>query len=585
LDDVAGRYLRNERGRGYIFDLEEGAALANSPVWTEQVDLVRVVVEEQEQTGESEQIALPAARAALSSVTHPSSKAGQLVNVIRQHKLNVLATLAFVSVAAAGVAYFTRSANRGQPIRSVAVLPFANESGDPNLEYLSDGLSESLIDRLSELPGVKVIARSSSFKYKGQEVDPREAARALGVEALLTGRVAQRGDDLQVRAELVDARTGTQIWGEQYSRRAADIQGVQEEIARVVSEKLRLRLSGTQAQHLARRATENTQAQHLARRATENTQAYQFYLNGLFHFRQDGVENASRALDYFNQAVAMDPDFALAWAGVARVHLAFANNSWQDPKEANAKAKAAAQTAVRLDDALPEARIVLAILKQNEWDWAGAEREFKRAVELNPSLVEACHRYADYLSMMGRHEEALAENKRAQELDPLRPGLRRREAWSLFHAGRSDEALELMRQTVNLEPPNAGVHRMLGFMYEGKGMYEEAVAEHQKANSMEAETTGNLCYLGWALAGAGRRKEAQVIVDRLKAAKEYVSPAELGALYAMLGDKEGAIALLEKAYAAHDLQLQFLKIARQYDGLRSDPRFQDLVRRVGLPES
>jgi len=303
---------------------------------------------------------------------------------------------------------------------------------------------------------VKVIARSSSFKYKGQEVDPREAARALGVEALLTGRVAQRGDDLQVRAELVDARTGTQIWGEQYSRRAADIQGVQEEIARVVSEKLRLRLSGTQAQHLARRAT-------------ENTPAYQFYLNGLFHFRQDGVENASRALDYFNQAVAMDPDFALAWAGVARVHLAFANNSWQDPKEANAKAKAAAQTAVRLDDALPEARIVLAILKQNEWDWAGAEREFKRAVELNPSLVEACHRYADYLSMMGRHEEALAENKRAQELDPLRPGLRRREAWSLFHAGRSDEALEQMRQTVNLEPPNAGCTECLASCTRGRG--------------------------------------------------------------------------------------------------------------------
>ena len=572
LDDVAGRYLRNERGRGYIFDLEEGAALANSPVWTEQVDLVRVVVEEQEQTGESEQIALPAARAALSSVTHPSSKAGQLVNVIRQHKLNVLATLAFVSVAAAGVAYFTRSANRGQPIRSVAVLPFANESGDPNLEYLSDGLSESLIDRLSELPGVKVIARSSSFKYKGQEVDPREAARALGVEALLTGRVAQRGDDLQVRAELVDARTGTQIWGEQYSRRAADIQGVQEEIARVVSEKLRLRLSGTQAQHLARRAT-------------ENTQAYQFYLNGLFHFRQGGVENVRHALDYFQQAVAMDPDFGLAWAAVAKVHIAFAANSWLDPKEANAKAKLAVQNALRLDETLPEAHVVLAIIKQHEWDWAGAEREFRRALELNPSLIEAHNRYADYLSIMERHEEALAEIKRAQELDPLQIQLKRREAYLLNIARRYDEALELMQEAIKAELPRVVTPRSLAFIYEMKGMYEEAIAQHQKVNSIEGETTGGLCYLGYALAAAGKKEEVEVILDKLNTTKEYVSPTELAALYAVLGDNDRAFALLEKAYAAHDLQLQYLKIEPHFDSLRSDPRFQDLVRRVGLPES
>ena len=301
----------------------------------------------------------------------------------------------------------------------------------------------------------------------------------------------------------------------------------------------------------------------------------------MFYSRQFGVENARRALDYFNQAVAVDPDFALAWAGVARVHLHFAGNSWLDPKAANAKAKAAAQRALELDEALPEAHTALALLKQHEWDWAGAEREYRRAIELNPSLVEAHERYTDYLSVMERHEEALAEIRRAQELDPLRIGLRRREAWVLHLARRYDEAQELMQQTIKAEPLPGGSH-LLGFMYEGRGMYEQAIAEHQKVINMSGEGTGALCYVGWALAQAGRRKEAQAILDKLNTTKEYVSPAELAALYALLGDKEGAITLLEKAYAAHDLQLQSLKIATQYDSLSSDPRFQDLVRRVGL---
>jgi tetratricopeptide (TPR) repeat protein len=267
---------------------------------------------------------------------------------------------------------------------------------------------------------------------------------------------------------------------------------------------------------------------------------------------------------------------------LARVHLHFAGNSWLDPKEANARAKAAALNALRLDETLPEAHTALALMKQHEWDWAGAEREYKRAIELNPSLVEAHDRYADYLSVMERHDEALAEIRRAQELDPLQIRLRSREAFLLYLARRYDEALELM-QTLKLEPTGAGAHFGLGYMYEGMGMYEEAIAHHQKTINMGGETTGGLCYLGWALAGAGRRREAQAILDKLKTTKEYVSPAELAALYALLGDKEGAIAQLEKAYAAHDLQLQYLKVATQYDSLRSDPRFQDLVRRVGLP--
>jgi TolB-like protein/DNA-binding winged helix-turn-helix (wHTH) protein len=575
-------YVRNVRGRGYIFDPDAGGGkkLEAGAIWTEQVELLRVVVEDEDETGHSDDTeqttAQPAGLMARSSTptaqaedraAHKASSAEYVVGGAKRHKRAAVIALAALAFAAAAVLYFTRSASRPPPIRSVAVLPFVNGSGDPDLEYLSDGLSENLIDRLSQLPGVKVIARSSSFKYKGQEVDPREAARALGVEATVTGRVVQRGDDLQIRAELVDTRDGTQVWGEQYSRRAADIQAVQEEITRTISEKLRLRLGGTQEQQLTKRAT-------------ENSQAYQFYLNGLFHLRKDGIENTKRALDYFHQAVTLDPNFALAWAGVARVHLHFAGNSWLDPKEAHANAKAAAQRALDLDETLPETHTVLAILKQHEWDWAGAEREFKRAIELNPNLVEAKIWYSRYLSIMERHAEALAEIRRAQELDPLQVGLQLKEAWALHFARHYDEAIEL-HQSIKTEPGTA--HLGLGFMYEAKGMYEQAINEFQKAISIDGETTGTLCYLGSALALSGRRREAQAILARLKTTKEYVSPAELAVLYISLGDKEGGLAMLEKAYAAHDLQLQYLKVDSHYDSLRSDPRFAELVRRVGLP--
>ena len=566
LGEGGDLYLRTERGRGYIFELPEGQ-------WSEQTDVVKVVIEEEETDGPEgvRQAVLPSAtRGTLGGIARPTPRAGQLFSVIRRHKLAAAAALAALALIAVWVVYFTRFASRGQPVGSVAVLPFANASGDPTLDYLSDGLSESLIDRLSQLPDVKVIARGSSFKYKGREVDPREAARELGVDALVVGRVVRRGEDLQVRAELVDAREGTQVWGEQYSRRSADIQAVQEEMAHAISERLRPQLSGEQVRRLTRRAT-------------ADSQAYQFYLNGLFHYRRYGIQNTRKALDYFNQAVATDPDFALAWAGVAQAHLMFAGGSWLDPKEANANAKAAAQRALELDETLADAHVQMALIEQHEWDWAGAEREYRRAIELNPSLVEARFWYARYLSTMGRHAEALAEIRRAQELDPLQIRLRRQEAWLLHLARRSDEALRLMQQTFKLEPPTPIAHSNLAFSYEGNGMYEEAVAEHRKANNMFGETTGGLTYLGCALAGAGRRSEAQAIRDRLKATEEYVSPEELAGLYAMLGDKEGALAELEKAYATHDLQLQVLKIDLHLDSLRSDPRFQDLVRRVGLP--
>ena len=430
-------------------------------------------------------------------------------------------------------------------------------------------MTESLNNSLWQLSQLKVIARDSSFQYKGKDASSQEVSQALAVHAIVLGRVLQRDDTLVMSVELIDARDKTQVWGERYTRRATDIQSVQEEITRTISEKLRAKLTGKQELQITKRAT-------------ENAQAYELYLTGLFYFRKPGTEGIRKSLDYFNQAVALDPKFALAWVEVSRVNRFFAGNSLLDPKEALPRAKAAVQKALDSDETLAEGHVELAGTKKDEWDWAGAEREFKRAIELNSNLAEAHNKYSSYLSAMGRHTEALAENKRAQELDPLRIGLRGNEAAALSLARRYDEAVEKVKQYMDLNPGHGQPHIMLGFMYEGKGMYEQAINEFQKGISIIGETTSNQIYLGYALAMSGKKKEARALFEKLKKSKEYVSPSELAYLDIGLGDKEGAIIRLEKAYAAHDPQLQHLKIDPHYDGLRSDPRFQDLVRRVGL---
>ena len=345
---------------------------------------------------------------------HTTSSAQYIVEGVKRHKSGavLVASALVVAIAALGYFLFVRSAKAS--INSVAVMPFVNVSKDPNTEYLSDGISESLINDLSQLSQLKVIARSSTFRYKGKEIDPEEVAKTLGVGAIVTGRVIQRGDDLQVSVELVNAQDKTQMWGEQYNRRATDLQAVQAEIARTVSEKLRLRLTGAQEQQLAKQAT-------------QNPQAYQLYLNGLFYHRKGNIENYKKALDYYTQAVALDPKFALAYASMPAPYLNL-TASGADPTELLAKGRAAAQKALELDDSLAEAHSGLALIKQYEWDWSGAENEFKRAIELNPNLAAAHANYARYLSRMGRTAEALAENKRAQELDPLRISLKSGEA-------------------------------------------------------------------------------------------------------------------------------------------------------------
>jgi TolB-like protein/DNA-binding winged helix-turn-helix (wHTH) protein/lipoprotein NlpI len=577
-------YVRNVRGRGYIFDPDvgqNGTSMQSRPEPNDSNGSLRPNTRSGQATSgevnhEKMQVSnflrsgqhLQSEPNGISEVRTPE-RATTLVSSVERHKLAALLVSAFVIFGVAAVVYYKYSISHSAGIASIAVLPFSNATGDQNLEYFSDGLSETLIDRLSQLPGVKVISRSSSFKYKGKEADPAEVAASLGVEAVVMGKVVRRGADLQVKVDFVNAREGTQIWGAQYSRPAGDVQAVQEEIARAISEKLSLRLSGEQTQQLTKHAT-------------QNSQAYQLYLGGLFYRRQGGLQNARKALDYYSQALALDQNFALAWTGVAEVHFYFANDGFANQKDALATAQVAAEKALTLDDSLAEAHLVQAELKKAQWQWSEADREFKRAIQLNPNSVEAHHWYARYLSPMGRHTEALAEYRRAQELDPLRMSLRSAEAIALCLAGRCDEAVERLQQAIQIEPGSGGRHISLGIVYQAKGMYNEAIDQFERALELGQEMTFRQIALGYSLAMSGKRSEAQAILERLKVSKNYVSPAELAILYVGLGDKHNAIASLEKAYADRDLQLQYLKVVPEYDPLRSDPRFQELVRRVGL---
>jgi TolB-like protein/DNA-binding winged helix-turn-helix (wHTH) protein/Flp pilus assembly protein TadD len=477
-----------------------------------------------------------------------------------------VAGLAVVAAVVAG-AYLTRGGK--PPIASVAVLPFANAGDDPNVEYLSDGIAENLINNLSQLPQLKVIARSSAFEFKGREVDPEEVARAVGAEAIVTGKIVQRGEDLRISVELVNTGDGTQMWGEQYQRRASDLQAVQAEISRAIAENLRLRLTGVQERRLSKRAT-------------ENARAYQLYLTGMFHMRRGNLDGYRNALDYLQQAVTLDPNFALAFAGMPTVYSNLAATGSLHPAEALARSKAAAQKALELDGTLAEAHNGLAVIRRQEWDWQGAESSIKRAIELNPNLAAAHHNYAIYLAITGRTAEALEENRRAQELDPFKLSFKGTEAYFLLSARMYDEAQQVFQNVIRMQPDYALAHAGLGHTYAAKGVYAEAVSEFRAAGSLYGGVACGQIDLGYAHALSGRRGEALAILSKLKGGKEYVSPARLAMLYAALGDKEAAFRSLERAYAERDSQLQKLQVDPRYHGLRSDPRFADLLRRMGL---
>jgi len=503
---------------------------------------------------------------------YPTNSESPAAGSARSKKMYwALAPLGVAIILASVFGYRYFSSGSTDQINSIAVLPFENGSGDANLDYLSDGLSESLIDKLSQLPQLKVIARNSSFKYRGANVDISDAANKLGVRAIVMGKIMRVGDNLSVRVEMIDAQENRQLWSEQYNRKQSDLLSIQQEITQTASEKLRLKLSGAQEQQLTKRET-------------VNPQAYELLLKGRYYNSKGGTDNEKKAVEYLEQAVAVDPNYALAHAELSMRYINLAANSLADPKVYTPKAESAARKALELDENLADAHLAISRIYVARWQWHEAETERKRAIELDPNNAQTHSRYAQLLSLLGRHDEAIAEAKRAKELDPLAPLIAQTLGYRLHHARRYDEAIAELKKVLESDPNLDYVYYILGYAYAGKGQFKEAVAAYQEAIRLGDKSPSTQIYLGAAYAQAGERGKAQEILKQLQSTKEYVSPGELAILYGALGDKEAAFQSLEKAYAEHDLQLQFLKVDPAFDPLRDDPRYTDLIRRVGLPQ-
>ena len=483
------------------------------------------------------------------------------------------------ALAAFSVAFFvllrlslTYFRGTGGAIDSVAVLPFANMSGSPDSEYLSDGITESLIDSLSELPNLKVMSHSAVFRYKGKTTDPKTAGTELGVRAVLTGRVTQRGDNLTVNVELVKVEDNTALWGEQYNSKLADALSVQNDIAARISEKLLLKLSPEQKTRLAKRQT-------------GNPEAYQLYLKGRYYASRFTTEQLARGLDYFHKAIAIDPNYALAYAGIA-YYYNLAVDFTIPPHDAMPKAKEAARKALDLDDTLAEAHSELgAALLFYDYDWAGSEREFRRALGLNPNYTTALEYDSWRLLAVGRVNESLARIREAEKLDPLSPEIASLAGWFSHFAHHYDDAVMESRKSLELDRDYWLAYCILAQTYQQQGHFDEAIAALESARKAEDQISVPLAELAHAYAMSGRQARAREALDDLlaRSRRGHVSKYIIATTYAALGDKKEALSRLEQAYEERSWYLLFLNLDPELDSLRSEPRFQDLVRRMNFP--
>src|SRR5688572_5019677 len=503
----------------------------------------------------------------------PASSAEYIATSVRQHKLTAIISVVLLVAGLLALVLYLRARNAEVAIDSVAVLPFQNQSSDADSEYLADGLAESLIYRLSQLPNLKVSPRSLVFRYKGQATDPLKIARELGVSAVMSGRIVQRGDNLTIGVELVDVRHNKVIWGEQYERKMADLLATQREIVNEIVQKLRLKLP-------------NTDTTGLTKHYTVNNEAYQLYLKGRFYWGKRTEHGMEKSLEYFQQAIEKDPNFALAYSGLADAYDLLGTQEAggnMAPNEAMPKAKAAALKALEIDDTLAEPHVSLAHVKYYyDRDLDYAEREYKRAIELNQNYAIAHSWYAIFLMSGGRLDEALIRAKRAQELDPLSLPINMTVGWVLFHARQYDQSIEQLLKTVEMDPNFPLAHHRLGLAYQQQREYDKAIAEFKQVVNLLPGKPLGLSALAHAQSLAGKRDEAQAGLKELEeiAKQRYVAPASIAMIYNALGDKEQAFAWLVKAEAAHDVLLARIKIDPRFDSLRSDPRFADLIKRM-----
>jgi len=568
LGDDAQQVIKTVPRRGYIFDrpVSDTASITPVTIVTEESG-VHLIIEEEETNGHGGLAVAPLP--VTGSVTLvPAYKATSIQRIrtaIGQHKWTAAIGVLMMAVTASAIVYFTRP---NEAIDSVAVMPFVNVSGDPNTEYLSDGLSESIINSLS--PNLKVIALNSALRYKGKQ-DPQTIGRELNVRAVLMGRVSQHGDDLTINVELVDVRDNRHLWGQQYNCKLADITAVPSEIAQSVSDKLRLQLSGAEKERLTKRYT-------------ENGEAYQLYVTGRYYAHTRSENGSQKSIELFEQAIKKDPNYAPAYAGLALTYDLLGNAGMLDPQEVRRKEEWATLKAMELDDTLAEAHVAMAHLRQLDLNWPASEEQCKRALELNPNSADVHASYAHHLLVLGRLDESMLYLKRAQELDPLSLELTADIGQAFYFSREFDRSIEQLQKTIEMNPNFAPAHTRLGMTYLKKGMYEEAITEHKKATGID-ERPGRVARLGYAYAVAGRRDEAQKVIDDLKEQQSkgrYVSPFHFALIYMGLGDKDQAFVLLEKTCEERSDMLWDIKLSPKFDSLRSDPRFDALLRRMKL---
>lgn len=496
---------------------------------------------------------------------------------ISRYKSVGIAILAGVFLAlATGAIYFKYFR---PTINSVAILPFVNDSNDPNVEYLSDGITESIINSLSQIPNLRVMSRPAVFRFKGKGVDPQEVGRSLNVRAVLMGRLVKVDNRLVIKTDLIDTSDGSQLWGAEYDNNKSDILTVQDDISRRISEKLRFRLTGEDEQKLGKRYT-------------KDVEAYELYLKGRYFWNKRGEEGLRNGIKYFKAAEERDPTYALAYSGLADSYALLCDIGVVAPVDEMPKAKAAAQKAVDIDSTLAEGYTSRAFVKlAYDWDWLGAEADFQKALELNPQYPTAHQWYASYLVQMGKFERARSEIEKAQQLDPLSPIISSNAGLYSYFEHRYDDAIAQYKKTLEIDPNFWVAHHYLGLAYAKKGAYSEAINELRTLLDSPGEGRLNdgviekdpevAASLGFAYARAGRQSEARAILDRLHSLSDrsYVSGLYMAIVYTGLKENERAIEYLNRAYQSRHPGLVLVRVDPLFDDLRSDERFKQLVRR------
>jgi serine/threonine protein kinase/tetratricopeptide (TPR) repeat protein len=506
--------------------------------------------------------------------TVATPRPNSLSTLSRNPVVKLVALAVFLGLIALAVAKFYFSA---KPVDSVAILPFTfstadNSPSDPEADYLSEGLTESIINNLSQSSSLKVIARSSVFRFKGKQIDPQEVGRELGVRTVFVGRITRHGDNITIKADLSDVLDNRQIWGEQYERKSSDLLGLQREIARDIINNLRLKFG-------------QDEEKRLNKSYTDNGEAYELYLKGRYYWNKRTEDGFRKAIDFFQKAIDKDPNYAQADTGLADSYMLLSDWGFMTPLEGYSKARDAVVRALLIDDQLAEAHNSLAGIKGVlDWDWPGAESEYRKAITLNPNYATAHHWYALQLMLMGRTDESLAEIKQAQRLDPLSLGINKDFAVLLIWARRYDDALEQCRKTLEIDSTFLTMYPVMAQAYEGKQMNGEAVTQLQKAHGWSPDDQEISISLAQAHALAGMKTEAQRILNELdKPPKEHQNlPNEMALLYALLGSKDQAFEILQKAYENHYFVVSEVKTDPRFEVLRSDSRYADLLRRIRL---